>query len=368
MPAEWEPHAATLLHWPTNPETWPGERLRQIEAFYVNLIREIIRFEPVLLNVDPARSDRVKECLNRTEPPLDLTRLSIQEHPVNDLWVRDCGPIMATSLHTREHQNEEHWVITNWTYNAWGGKYPPWEDDNRIPERIAGQFGLPVISIDTVLEGGAVETNGNGLLMTTESCLLNPNRNPGVDRQDMEQTLNQYLGARNVIWLESDLPGDDTDGHIDNIARFIDEGRVVLIDTGWNRVHRDELNLGQPAIQPDSVTGRNLGQLNRIVSHEEHPLELLFLPSPNIHSPLPTVDGMNQLPASYANFYFLNGGVLVPLYGDEMDACVMECFREWLPDREVVGIPCFDLIWGQGGLHCITQPLFGDTISDSYCS
>lgn len=341
MPAEWHPHSATLLHWPSNRSTWPGERLERIEDLFLEIIGHLHRFEPVLLLAEPSVIARVEQCLG--ERDLDQSRIVLADHPVNDIWTRDCGPLF---IHKRGSGGDTY-ALTDWRYNAWGGKYPPWDGDDAVPEMIAGRYGVPRYGVDLVLEGGAIETNGEGLFVTTESVLLNPNRNPGYTRTGIEKALRDYLGAEEVIWLGDGLAGDDTDGHIDDLCRFLNEETLVTVRAS----DPDQVNY--------HVLEENYRRLRRVAEEREGGLNLEVLPLPETRIDGVTVDGSEHVPASYANFYIANGAVLVPLYDERYDDQALDLIGRYFPNREVIGIRCADLVWGQGGIHCVTQPLYG---------
>lgn len=338
MPAEWEKHSATQLHWPSNVETWPDERLQRVEKVYLKIIKSLSDFEQILLLVEN------NEVLSRVlklfkAEGIDDKNVLIKVYPVNDVWARDCGPIFV--------KDGNSFMITNWEYNAWGEKYPPWDSDNNIPEFISELFGIKKVSANMVLEGGSIDVNGVGDLLTTESVLLNPNRNPGMSKDEIEHNLKNYLGVENIIWLKSGLAGDDTDGHIDDLTRFLNEETVLTM------VCEDENDINYKALQENlailqSATLKNGGKLN---------IETLPLPKTKIEGT--TVDGSEFVPASYANFYVANGCVLVPLYDERYDQQALDLFKKYFPDREIIGIDCANLVWGQGSIHCITQQLYG---------
>lgn len=366
-----------------------------MEKVYLDLIEALHRYEPVLLLVDPTAVTRAEKRLS--ERNLDRSRIHLRAVPINDVWARDCGPIFIRrekggpglcqgngglcqgngglcqgnggigpengsprrengSPSTR-HENggpgprhanggREEFAITDWIYNAWGGKYPPWDDDNRLPQWFAKTFGLRRFEPGLVLEGGAIETNGEGLFLTTESVLLNPNRNPGTSREEMECALREWLGAEMVIWLGEGLAGDDTDGHIDDLSRFLNPTTVLTM------VAEDPQDVNYHALR------ENHQRLLRARDLNGRPLTVVTLPMPRTRIEGTTVDGSEHVPASYANFYFANGAVLLPLYEERTDRLALELFRKVFPDRKVIGIPCADLVWGQGSIHCITQQLY----------
>jgi len=341
MPPEWHTHAATLLHWPSNRETWPGERLERVESVYTNIIRELAPFEPVLLFAESSKiAERAKVKL--ADSGVDLKKLRILTVPLNDVWARDCGPIFVMN-----RANGQEFAITNWGYNAWGEKYPPFDDDNRIPEKIAEKFDIPVCEPGMILEGGSIEVNGNGVLLTTESVLLNQNRNPGLNRQQIAEKLKHYLGVEKIIWLKKGLAGDDTDGHIDDLSRFVNPSAIVT------SMPENEDDINYPALK------ENLEILKNAVDQNGNPFEVITIPLPETRIEGTTVDGSEYVPASYANFYIANGILLLPFYDERYDHEMLRLFKSLFPGSKVVGIPCRDLVWGQGSIHCITQQLYG---------
>jgi agmatine deiminase len=342
MPAEWEQHAATQLHWPSNRETWPGAALAKVEEVYLEIIYHLHMFETIILICDSKiDADQIKKKMISRD--IDLGKVKIYSIPVNDVWARDCGPIFVKK--TEDHGSE--YLITDWEYNAWGGKYPPYDSDNALPEWFSKTFNLPLVKPGRVLEGGSIETNGEGIFLTTESVLLNPNRNPDLSKQEIEKLLGKYLGAQKIIWLKDGLAGDDTDGHIDDLSRFVNKNTIVTM------VSDDPDDINYDTLQ------ENLEILSCATDSEGKPFHIIELPMPVTKTELPAVDGSEYLPASYANFYIANGLVLVPLYDKTYDAEVLELFINLFPDREVEGIQCSNLVWGQGSIHCITQQLYG---------
>ena len=345
MPAEWEKHSATQLHWPSNRETWPGERLGRVERVYVNIIEALSKYEPVILLADPSvNADHRNKKLNDTDA--ELTNVHIFTVPVNDVWARDCGPIFVRK---RDGSNSEvpKFLITDWEYNAWGGKYPPFDDDNRLPARFAETFGIERYATGMVLEGGSIETNGEGVLLTTESVLLNENRNPGLEKREIEDKLKAYLGMDKVIWLKDGLEGDDTDGHIDDLSRFLNNNTILTM------IADDEQDVNHDAL------AENLNILKSSRDVNGNPFHIVTLTLPHTKIEGTTVDGSEYVPASYANFYIANGVVLVPVYNSPHDETALNLFEKYFPKRNVIGINCTDLVWGQGSIHCITQQLYG---------
>lgn len=339
MPAEWTPHSATQLHWPSNTETWPGERLERVEEVYLNLISSLIPFEPVHLFVENTQVEQ-RALSKLREAGIHSHSLTIHRVPVNDVWARDCGPIFV-----KDALGED--VILDWGYNAWGGKYPPYHADNALPKYIADLYGIKRVEPGMILEGGSIEVNGEGVVLTTESVLLNPNRNPELSQAEIENKLMKYLGVDQVIWLKRGLAGDDTDGHIDDLARFLNEDTVLAMITE----EKDDVNY--EALQ------QNLEILKGTTLKNGQQLRIETLPLPQTKIEGTTVDGSEYVPASYANFYIANGVVLVPMYDERYDKLALDLFRRYFPERKVVGIPCGDLVWGQGSIHCITQQWYG---------
>ena len=338
MPPEWTRHDATLLIWPHNRETWPGERLHLVEEVYLKIIETLHRYEPVhvLINSD-SQKKYVEQKLRTRE--LDTGQITLDVQPVNDVWVRDCGPIFI-------NKNTSQFAVTNWGYNAWGGKYPPFDADNRIPSYISKTFNLDIFDPGMILEGGSVEVNGEGVLLTTESVLLNPNRNPELNKKEIEQKLYDYLGVKKFVWLTEGLAGDDTDGHIDDLARFINDYTIVTA------VCDDPDDVNYPVLQ------ENLEILSAARNLQGNSFNIETLPMPSTRIQGTTVDGSEYVPASYLNFYIANGIVLLPFYDEQYDETVRRKFQNWFPDRDIIGIHCHDLVWGQGSIHCITQQMY----------
>jgi agmatine deiminase len=341
MPAEWETHAATQLHWPSNRETWPGRRLNRVEEVYLDIIEVLHRYEPVVLLADRG----VPPKLIRTrlsERDIDPGRVHLFQPGINDVWARDCGPVFVF-----DESDSSKPVITDWEYNAWGGKYPPYDDDNNLPRWFSGMFDLPAVSVGMVLEGGSIDVNGEGVLLTTESVLLNSNRNPELTKEEIEFRLRNFLGTEQIIWLGEGLAGDDTDGHIDDLSRFLNRNTILTM------VCENEEDINAEALS------ENYRRLEEARNAAGEPFRLVTLPLPETRIEGATVDGSVYVPASYANFYIANGVVLVPLYDERYDEEAMSLFAGHFPGRDIAGIPSADLVWGQGSIHCITQQLYG---------
>lgn len=330
MPAEWERHEAIWLAWPHDPETFPG-RVEAVEGTYARIVSAIHHSEDVHLFVkNEAMERRVSKML--FEHDTDLTRVYFHMYDYADVWFRDYGPIFVTD------KDKAELAMVHWKFNAWGGKYPELMRDTEIPKIINQDAGLEYYAPGIVLEGGSIDVNGKGTVLTTEQCLLNRNRNPHLKREQIEEYLKEYLGAWNVVWLKEGIAGDDTDGHIDDIARFVNATTVLC---AWEEDPRDE---NYKALK------ENFEFLQGARDQEGKRLNVLRLPTPGYVG-----DGRKRLPASYANFYIGNSVVLVPTFGHANDAKAFEMIQRMFPERKAIGIPCEDLIHGMGTLHCISQ-------------
>lgn len=353
MPAEWEPHRATWLSWPHNPETWPG-RLERARAAYAEMVRVLAEVETVHINVPDPGTERVAVAALRRAGVRGDVR--IHRIPTNDAWVRDHGPTFVrtqirdadgprstaggedAAAGLRERLAVSALAAVDWIFNCWGGKYPPFDLDAEAGARIAETAGFPRLAPPLVLEGGAIEADGAGRLMLTESSVLNPNRNPTLSRDAIERALRRLLGAERFVWLPGGIAGDDTDGHIDDVARFVAPGRVVVAA---------EYDPGDINFSPLQA---NRAALERHARQDD--LEIVELPMP----PAILVDG-NRLPASYANFYIANHRVIVPTFGVPQDARALAILSEQFPHHEVIGIQATDIVLGLGAWHCLTQQL-----------
>jgi agmatine deiminase len=341
-PAEWEPQASVWLSWPRNPDTWPGH-FEPVPAEFAQFVRLLAEYEPVnILAGGKQVLDQARKLVGH------LKNVHLHDIPTNDAWCRDHGPTFLS--HSSPHAPREVSitrsvmptmppVLVNWEYNAWGGKYPPFDLDNGVPRRIGELQGRKVFSPGIILEGGAIDGNGHGCILTTESCLLNPNRNSGLSREGVESYLQRYLGTKKVLWLTGgEIAGDDTDGHIDQIARFVNPTTIVVSVCDDNS---DE------NFQP---THQNLRELEAMTDQDGHPLTLIPLRLPQALY----CDGQ-RLPAGYANFLIANGVVVVPQFGDPADEQALETLRPLFPGRDVRGCPSLNLIWGLGSFHCLSQ-------------
>jgi agmatine deiminase len=339
MPAEWEKHSATWLGWPHNETDWPG-KLDTIRWVYGEMVRRIALGETARILVNSRREEIVARAY-LTKAGADLSRVEFILHPTNRGWTRDTGPLWVKRTRARKHEK----AIVHFHFNAWA-KYPDWQKDRRVPQTAARVTGKPLFDARChgrpfVLEGGGIDVNGRGTLLTTEECYLDPViqvRNPGVGRDAFEETLKAHLGVTNVFWLAGGPVGDDTHGHIDDICRFVNPSTVVLI----REPNRKDVNY-----RPLSENWERIGDLR--LEDGSKP-EVVALPMP---APL-YFDG-ERLPASYANFYIANAAVIVPTFNDPQDRAALGILGELFPDRIVVGIHAVDLVLGFGSLHCLTQ-------------
>jgi len=328
MPAEWEPHAATWLSWPRREGiSFPDSYDRVLPTLRA-MVAALLESEQVNINVcNGAHEAEARATLDR----LPNDGLTFHIIPTNEPWCRDHGPIFVI------RDEEPRLAVVDWDYNAWGGKYPPFDLDEVVPTRVAEKLGLPVYYPRMILEGGSIDVNGSGALLTTESCLLNPNRNPQLSRAQIEQRLRDFLGVREILWLGEGIEGDDTDGHIDDLTRFVDERSVLTVV---------ESNRSDPNYEPLQA---NLERL-RGLTISGKPLEVTALPMPG------KIERENQrLPASYANFYIANECVLLPTFSDPNDAEAVDVLQNAFPTRRVIPLDCRELVWGLGAFHCLTQ-------------
>ncbi|HYM09444.1 MAG TPA: agmatine deiminase family protein [Bryobacterales bacterium] len=326
MPAEWEPHRATWIAWPHNRDDWPG-KFAPIPWVYAEIVRHLHRSERVrIITTDPARPARLL-----ARAGVDLSRIDFFPFPTDRSWTRDYGPMFV--------RRGRRLAIHDWRFNGWA-KYSNWRRDRQVARRAAQKLGVPLIEPGIVLEGGAIDVNGRGTLLTTEECLLSntQQRNPGLSRAGLEAILARHLGVRHFLWLRRGIAGDDTHGHIDDIARFAGPSTVVAA------VEED------PADPNHAPLRENLELLRSMQDQDGRPLRVVPLPMP---APL-YFDG-RRLPASYANFYIANNIVLVPTFDDPNDRLALATLAELFPGRQVAGIHSVDLVWGLGTLHCLTQ-------------
>ena len=328
MPAEWEPHAATWLSWPRREGiSFPDSFDRVLPALRA-MVEALIESEEVCINVcNGAHEAEARAVLDG----LRMERVTFYKIPTNEPWCRDHGPIFLT------RNTDPRLAVVDWDYNAWGGRYPPCDLDEVVPTRVAQILDLPVFRPRMILEGGSIEVNGAGALLTTDSCLMNKNRNPNLGRAEIEQYLRDYLGVQEILWLGEGIEGDDTDGHIDDLARFVSEDTVVTV------VEESREDKNYEPLQ------ENLARL-RAMKIDDHKIDIITLPMPK-----KIVREKQRLPASYANFYIANSCLLLPTFADPNDETALSILQKLFPDRRVIGIDCRELIWGLGTFHCITQ-------------
>ncbi|MGH9340671.1 MAG: agmatine deiminase family protein, partial [Acidobacteriota bacterium] len=332
MPAEWYRHESTWLSWPKDPQTWP-ERVPQVQETYIRLMAALTAHERVDLLVD---DHEIEEEVRRRLTSAGVQLESVRFHPIQtvDAWIRDYGP----NFLLREADGRIEPAYNDWKFNAWGGKYPELIKDSDVPAKLEPTLQMPRFEPGIVLEGGSIDVNGAGTCLTTEQCLLNSNRNPQMSKKEIEQHLKDFLGVEQVIWLAAGIAGDDTDGHIDDIARFVDPETIVCA------LAQDPADENYQALQD------NYQRLQRARSLQGRPFQIVPLPMPQM---LQGSDG--PLPASYANFYIANGVVLLPVFQDPNDQPALEILQKLFPTRRVIGINCKPLVWGMGTIHCLTQ-------------
>ena len=329
FPAEWEPHEATWLTYPHSDDSFPG-KLKSVYLSYMRFIAEITKSEKVRINVAATFKDQLMRHLDQAN--IDGNQVEIFERESNDVWCRDHGPAFVVR-DTPERQK----AIVDWEFNAWGGKYPH-EADNLIAGAIAANFGLPRYRPGIVMEGGSVECNGQGTLLTTKACLLNPNRNPHLNRQQIEQYLHDYYGVHRIFWLGDGIAGDDTDGHIDDMTRFANPHTVITaVETNKNDINYKPLQ-------------ENLRTLQRIRLLNGRQPDIVELPMP-----APVIHNGQRLPASYANFYITNDAVIMPTFRCTHDDRAMQILAACFTNRRIIGIDSTDIVWGFGSFHCLSQ-------------
>jgi agmatine deiminase len=326
FPAEWEPHAATWLAWPHRRQTWPG-KFEPLPLLYQQLAQTLARFEPVhILAGGPAVMAEARRLVG------DTPNVTLHDIPTNDAWIRDHGPMFLAAPAGQPP------ALVDWEFNAWGGKYPPWDADNAVPRQLADLLGRRRFTPGMILEGGSVDGNGAESILTSEQCLLNPNRNPQLSRPAIEQHLADYCGAKQVLWLGAGVVGDDTDGHVDELARFVNPTTIVAA------LEYKPGDVNYAALQD------NFHRLELMTDLAGNPFDVIPLPMPQ-----PIYHQEQRLPGSYCNFYLANGVVLVPQFDDPADAEMLSLFARLFPGRAAIGLPARDLVWGRGGFHCITQ-------------
>ncbi|NDE61111.1 MAG: agmatine deiminase family protein [Cyclobacteriaceae bacterium] len=331
FPAEFAPQQAMWLSWPHKEESWPG-KIQTIYSPYAQFVKEVALGQEVHINVaDAAMQDFA--TLHLVQAGVAMDKIHFHFFPTNDAWCRDHGPAFLINPKADIPK-----VLVKWNYNAWGEKYPPHDLDNQIPVRIAKELGIPYFTPDIVMEGGSVEFNGNGTLLTSKACLLNPNRNPHLSQTQIEKFLCDYYGVKHILWVGDGILGDDTDGHIDDITRFVNADTVVAV------VEERKSDGNYEILQ------ENLHLLKEMRLEDGKQLNVVELPMPS-----PVIWEGQRLPASYANFYIANEVVVVPTFRDKNDQKALDILEECFPSRRVVGIDSTDIIWGLGSFHCLSQ-------------
>lgn len=331
FPAEFAPHIATWLSWPHKEASWPG-KINSIFPSYAAFIRKLTEGELVRINVaDQVMKDFASNLL--TIHGVNLDRVEFFFHPTNDAWCRDHGPAFLVNPKAKDPK-----VVVDWNYNAWGGKYPPYDLDDVVPTLIAKHFGLPVFYPGIIMEGGSVDFNGAGTVITSTCCLLNKNRNPHLNQSQIEKYLMDYYGQEQVLWVDEGVVGDDTDGHIDDTVRFINEDTVITVV----EEKKDDENY--------ALLQKNLSDLKKMRLLNGKQLNIIEIPMPD-----DVIWEDQRLPASYANFYIANKAVIVPTFRSPKDDQVLSVIADCFPGREVVGIDSTDIIWGLGSFHCLSQ-------------
>jgi agmatine deiminase len=331
FPAEFSPHVATWLSWPHKEASWPG-KIHTIYPNYAKFIKELTKGEKVKINVaDEAMKIFAAEYL--IVAGVDLNKVEFFFHPTNDAWCRDHGPAFLINPDAQQKK-----VIVDWEYNAWGNKYPPFDLDDIIPTLIGMHYNIPVYYPGIVMEGGSVEFNGRGTVLTSTACLLNPNRNPHLDQHQLEEYLYNYYGMQQVLWVNEGIVGDDTDGHIDDTVRFVNEDTVITV------IEENKKDENYTLLQ------HNLKQLKAMRLLNGKQLNIVEIPMPD-----ELIFEDQRLPCSYANFYIANRSVIVPVFNCSKDDKALQLIGKCFPGRDIIGIDSTDIIWGLGSFHCLSQ-------------
>jgi len=329
MPAEWELHEATWLSWPQREGISFPDAYDAVMPAFVQIVDSLRESEPVCINVVDSDHERDVRTILKN---INISHVQFFQIPTNEPWCRDHGPIFI------KRDADSRLAIVDWDYNAWGGKYPPFDRDEVVPTLIGKQLGIPVLYPKLIMEGGSIDPNGSGTLLTTTSCLLNPNRNPGKSKAEIERALADYLSITHFLWLGDGIEGDDTDGHVDDITRFVDHSTVVTA------IEEDPSDVNYEPLRA------NLELLKTMKTENGTPLNVLSLPIP------PRIEKKGvRLPASYANFYIANKVVLLPVFNTPNDKQAFETLCHCFPSRRIVLINCRELVWGLGACHCLTQ-------------
>jgi agmatine deiminase len=330
LPAEWEPQRAVWFTWPQNADTWTPV-WPEARGVYETVIRHALRFQDVCLTAStPELKAELEARFAGARAPESPHALDVVLCPTNDSWIRDYG---GQTVEATDADGAKKPVLLDFGFNSWGGKYPPWDADDAAPAFMGKHRGYPRFGIPIVLEGGSIDVNGEGLLLTTKSCLLNPNRNPGLSQAEIEALLKRTLGLREVLWLESGIDGDDTDGHIDDLARFTDARTIVCA------VESDPADENYAALRANAALLKDYAARLGLTVIE------VPMPGRQVRAGLRT-------PATYMNFLILNGAVLLPVFEDPRDAATITLFGKLFPGREIVPVDCRALVYGQGAIHC----------------
>jgi agmatine deiminase len=331
FPAEFSTHEASWLSWPHKEESWPG-KVQSIFPSYCKFVKELALGEKVRINVaDEQMKDFAVGLLEKEGANLGMVEFFF--HPTNDAWCRDHGPAFLVNPSAKEKK-----IIVDWNYNAWGNKYPPYDLDDVIPTLIGRHFGLPVFYPGIIMEGGSVDFNGNGTLITSTACLLNENRNPHLNRNQIEKYLQDYYGIEQILWVSEGIVGDDTDGHIDDTVRFVNEDTVLAV------VEENKKDENYVLLQ------KNLAELKKMRLADGRQLNIIELPMPD-----ELIYNDQRLPPSYANFYIANHAVIVPTYRSDKDEKALRIIADCFRSRKTIGIDSTDIIWGLGSFHCLSQ-------------
>jgi agmatine deiminase len=342
MPAEWVRHSATWLSWPKDPLTWP-DRVPEVEKIFLQMMAALAPNETVNLLVD---DEQTQAAVKSRCAFAGADNIHFHQIPTVDSWIRDYGPNFLVNVSGGAAAGDRGELAYNdWIFNAWGNKYQELKQDDAIPALLEAELCVPRFEPGIVLEGGSIEVNGAGVVMTTEQCLLNPNRNPQLDRTTIEAYLRNYLGVRQVLWLGEGIVGDDTDGHIDDIARFVSPTTIICA------LEEDPADANYKLLQD------NFERLQKATDALGRSFEIVTLRMPGVVAALnnSTSRNLDRLPASYANFYIANNVVLVPIFGHANDLRALETIQRLFPTRRALGINCEPLVWGMGTIHCVTQ-------------
>lgn len=332
MPAEWENQEAIWLAWPHNEDTWPEKMLREVESSYAEFVKALHKEQKVKILVNGIEFENKAKLILKSSGVNDFENIIFHHIKNQDAWIRDYGPTFVVN------SQENKLAMVKWTFNSWGDKYDDLKPDNEVPYEMNKILKLPSFEPKIVLEGGSIEVNGSGILLTTEQCLLNKNRNPSLKKEEIEQHLKDYLNVSNILWLKDGIKGDDTDGHIDDIARFVNRNTIVC---AFEEDKNDE-NYG--------ILKENYELLNKMKDENGEKLNIIKLPMPGFVG-----DEERRYPASYANFYIGNEAVAVPIFGHKNDKKALEILQKLFPTRNVIGIDCRAMVYGFGSLHCISQ-------------